>query len=331
MSFARSLPLCLLTVLVSSAARADELLLTNGDHLTGQVQSLIRGQLTFKTEKAGTVRVAVGEIRRFTLDRPSRILLTDKTALIGTITTNPEGSLILAAEGVQRPVALTDIAAINPDIVRWRGGVTAGVTILDNLINTRQWNITAQASRIAPTTDLSFDGAYLRSRQGRNTTEDFAYLNGEVKFGKNQRRFGFFNTNLRTDKVQKLDLRVLSGAGIGFHWLRGPAWDLTTNTGLSYRSDDFQAAPVERKLAAEVGYQLRWNAARGTTFRHDLHYFPTLNDPGDSYLLTQFQLDQDFTERLYLNARVIQDQTTRPGPNAARVTRKITVGLGARF
>ena len=48
----------LLTVLVSTAGaqpKTDVVRLANGDHITGEVKSLNRGQLEYKTDDAGTI------------------------------------------------------------------------------------------------------------------------------------------------------------------------------------------------------------------------------------------------------------------------------------
>ncbi|GAB4464048.1 MAG: hypothetical protein OHK0029_33550 [Armatimonadaceae bacterium] len=317
--------------LLAPCARADELVLKNGDRLTGTVDSLAAGKLVFKTAKAGTVTVSLREIRSLTTEKPFKLMLQDRTTVTSRLVAADNGLVTLTVEGEARTLPLTQIAVINPGKFRWIGGVSAGLTLLSNLINTQTFNVSAEASRKTPTTETSFDAAYLLSRQEDVTTENAAFLNGDYLFGKGNRRFGFVNGALRTDRIQRLNLRVILGTGIGYEWLQGGNKDFRTDIGLSYRGEDFEEAAFRNRVAANVGYNFRWKLRPGTTFTHELNFLPTLTDLGDNYLLAQFSLDQALLEQLYFNARVILDRTSRPGPNAARETSKVILGIGVRF
>jgi putative salt-induced outer membrane protein YdiY len=315
----------------TTSAIADELILKNGDRLTGTVDTLADGKLTFKTAKAGTVVIAVSEIKSLTTDNPVKMVLADKTKVTAKIGAGSDGKFMVDVNGQNRELEFAQLGAINPPAFRWTGGAAAGLTLLSNLINTRTISVTGNANRLTSTTEATFDAAYLTARQGDVETENAAFLNGDYTFGKQRRLFGFVNGGLRTDRIQQLDIRAILGAGVGYEWLQGGNKQFRTDVGLSYRGERFRGQSFNNLLAAQLGYKFRWNLRKGTDFTHDLLFLPTLSDLGDNYLLAQFGLDQSLVGNLYFNARVILDRTSRPGPNAAQATSKIILGIGARF
>ena len=60
---------------------ADEVLISNGDRLSGDVLRQEKGQLRLKTTYAGTVEIAWKDVREARFDRPTQVLLDDETVL----------------------------------------------------------------------------------------------------------------------------------------------------------------------------------------------------------------------------------------------------------
>lgn len=316
---------------VLSPAWADEVVLNNGDRLTGTIGTLADGKLTFNSAQSGTVTIAVTNIRSLKVEKPVKLILKDRTQAQTTLTPGVEGQVQIEVGGQVRTIALADIALINPAVFRWNSRIAANLNLIDNLVDSQTLNITGATIRTTPRTETSFDAALLRSKQGGTDTENAGFLNGSHNFGKDRPIHGYLNGALRTDKIQKLDLRIILGGGVSFELVQKPTMNYRLNTGLSFRSEDFKEASIKTRLAGELGYDFKWILTAATTFIHDLTFLPALSDLADNYLLIQFGLNQDLTSKLYASLQAILDNTSRPGPGAAKSTSKLLIGLGLRF
>lgn len=59
-----------LFTLLAASAKADTVVLTNGDHLTGSVTQLDGGKLTVHTDYAGDVVIAFDKVSSVKMDKP---------------------------------------------------------------------------------------------------------------------------------------------------------------------------------------------------------------------------------------------------------------------
>jgi hypothetical protein len=81
---------CAITFLVALAAavataRADQIVLNNGDRISGQILSADGGSLIILSPIAGKITVDLKNVRTFSTDGPIKILLSDGTTLNQTI------------------------------------------------------------------------------------------------------------------------------------------------------------------------------------------------------------------------------------------------------
>jgi hypothetical protein len=72
---------------------ADEILLENGDRLTGTVLKLEGGKLTLKTDYAGEVQIPVEKIKKLVTENPVEIHLGTGEVIKGKVKTGEEGKL----------------------------------------------------------------------------------------------------------------------------------------------------------------------------------------------------------------------------------------------
>jgi hypothetical protein len=331
----RPLTAALLLLTVPSAARADEVLLTNGERLIGKVEALTNGSLTFKSDKVGTVTIAMADVRILTLDIPIQVVIKDETALKGLLYRVVDGRAIVEVEGARRELPLSKAQPqgkeVPPAAPRWKGTARVGLTLAQDVIDSHNLALAVKANRETSKANISLDSAYTNSRDGDVTTEDFAFLNGDYRVGQKEKRSGFINGSFQTDHVQKLDLRFLLGGGRSIQWKTGESFHLRTDLGLSFRHEDFQGAAPDQRLAAQLGYALGGRANGGLKYGHELAFYPALSDVGDNYLRAEFSLEQPLGGAFSLNARAILDKTTRPGPDTTGYTTKFIAGLGVSF
>ena len=104
-----------MTILLCSA-NADELHLSNGDSLTGQVVRMEDNQLVFKTSYAGEIKVQWPDVINLVTDDPIKAILVDGTVLEGYARQASDHMMRLETEKLEAPsdFKLSEVAAINP-------------------------------------------------------------------------------------------------------------------------------------------------------------------------------------------------------------------------
>jgi hypothetical protein len=127
--------LVLLTAILSlcgSVVLADQVVLKNGDSITGTIVKLTDGKMVFKSNLAGEIKIDLAGIRTLTSDTPLTIHLKDGTVLQSQVSSAQGEEFVITGGALQdQPIKTADITAINPPakpISKWAGQVSAGLT-----------------------------------------------------------------------------------------------------------------------------------------------------------------------------------------------------------
>lgn len=95
---------------------ADEILLENGDRLTGTVLKLEGGKLTLKTDYAGEIQIPVEKIKKLVTENPVEVHLETGEVIKGKLKTTEEGKLEVgpSPDRTAATIELNKVASINP-------------------------------------------------------------------------------------------------------------------------------------------------------------------------------------------------------------------------
>jgi putative salt-induced outer membrane protein YdiY len=200
----------------AAPARADDVLLTNGDRLTGTAVSLAGGILTFTTPH-GNLRIPWPEVVRAAIQDPMLAALADLT--------RPQPSVTL--DGGANAGLIT----------------TAGNTDVNNL--RLDGDIVARAD----VNRYSASAAVTRARDGG--VETASNWTTAFKYDRFVSTRMFLNANaiLTNDRFRDLDLRTALGAGVGYQVLTTPRVRLTADGGLGWVNENLASQPDDRYTA----------------------------------------------------------------------------------
>ena len=95
----------LLLLFLSSSARADEVILTNGDRLTGKIIGIKEGVLTLETSYAEPIKLNYESLQQMNSSDPVDLHLKNGEILKGKISTNSSGQLVVDAGSGREAVA----------------------------------------------------------------------------------------------------------------------------------------------------------------------------------------------------------------------------------
>ncbi len=74
---------------------ADQIVMKNGDRLSGKITSMDPSIVTISVPYAGNFKIDRGEVSELHTDRPLRMILTDDSLLFGNISKSAEGLALI--------------------------------------------------------------------------------------------------------------------------------------------------------------------------------------------------------------------------------------------
>jgi len=333
--------LFLLTFIVPTWA--DQILLNNGDRLTGKIEQLVDGKLVFQSDLAGKVTVDVSNVETLSSDEPIRIHLNDGTVLNQKVSTAGPGRFVIeGGETLQaQEFDVTAISSINPPgkpEPKWKGNISGGLTSTHG--NTQAESINASVS-LAKRTEkdrIQLNADYARGRQvdpatgAKNTTENWWKTKAKYDYFFTKKFYGYVDGRYEMDSIALLDRRVVIGGGGGYQWIESDDMNLAVEAGLASLYEKFNnQANSNNELSFQLGYNVDKKLLKTVKFIHSLTYYPSTENFSDYYLTSSAEFRANFTETMFTNFKVIFDYDATPAVGAGSTDTKYILGVGLSF
>jgi putative salt-induced outer membrane protein YdiY len=317
---------------------ADELWLTNGDHLTGKVIVLEAEKLQFQTTYAGKIAISWKEITNLKTEAPISMVLMDGSIAKGTVEAGNDGRVHVKSLSTVAPVTffLSEVKQINPappgPSVKLKGRVNIGVTV----------------TRGNTETDTYYGEGELVARSGKNRFTLGARLNKEEDHGEktvdNQTGYMKYDHFLTKklylqanaagtkDEFKDLNLRSTFGLGVGYQLLETDKTNLSFEAGGNYVNEDYIVVEDDSFMAGRWAWHFDHFFYRNAfQFFHSLEGLISLEDTNDMTIQSQtgfrFFLFKNFNATTQLNF----DWDKSPSPGLKKADRAFLVTLGYQF
>jgi len=253
-------------LLIACAAHADQVVLKNGDRLTGKIITGDGRTLLLRTEFAGDVSIKWDAITDIESSDNINITLKDGTRISGKITTQ-DGKFVVAAAppAVTPSVAPKEIiAAVRNNAEQhtfdlatermahprfyyfWSGTADTGLALTRGNSETASFTFAAKTVRETPRDKLTLYGNYIFANNSSIpptvTTADAldAGIRGDLNIHSG-RLFIFALGDFQTNQLQHLDLRSVFGGGFGYHLIKTANTTFDLFGGITYDRDSFGA------------------------------------------------------------------------------------------
>jgi putative salt-induced outer membrane protein len=348
--FISVLRLALFVALMAPAAFADQVILKNGDRLTGAIKKVDQGVLVMDYYKR-EVEIPWAEVASLESATKFHLVLKDGQVVVGTVKGSPTGLAVTTEETGTVSVALDSIqtlrspegqAAYEAELERlrnprlrdlWSGFLDTGLAMSRGNSDVTTLNVSLSAARTSPRDKIS---AYITSLYSRSNASGVAMttanaIRGGVRYDVNirPRLFGFGSTDLEYDEFQGLDLRFVPAGGLGFHWVKS---DRT-------RFDVFGGGALNREFYVNdinrtsgeivVGEELFYQVAKAAHLEHQLTFYPNLSETGEYRL----NLDNAFVTALstWLSWQLSLSDRLNSDPIPGKKKNDVLFTTGLRF
>jgi putative salt-induced outer membrane protein YdiY len=293
----------LLSCLLLSAAWADQIVMKDGDRITGAIVKKDGETLTVESKNFGTVTLKWAEVESVNTDQPLNVVLSGDREVKGAITTQ-DGRIVVNAPGTPQIVTPSDVVALRNDAQqrayeRFLHPGLFDLWTVTGSINLAGAKGNAQASTM--TTPITFvresrasrTTAYFNSIRATATVDGISAktaqaVRGGWAYNRNLTKRVFLNffNDYEYDRFQALDLRVVLGGGLGYQVWRGENGGFDLVGGIAWNHEKFgpaaPAVPFTRNSAEaywgdDFIYKLNTRMALTQSFR----MFNNLSNSGE--------------------------------------------------
>ena len=288
--------------LLAGTIHADQILLKDGDRITGAIVKKDGDKLTVESKSFGVVTVKWNDIESIRAEKPLTVVLEGDRTEKTTIRTE-DGKLRLGDSEPPTVVAPSGVLALRNEVEQRNYEKLLRPGILDLWTVTGSLNI-AGASGNAGTSTLTLPVNFVRSSRTSRTTAYFnairstALVEGVRSQTARAVRGGWtFSRNVTTraflsafndweyDKFQSLDLRTVAGGGAGYQVWKRDAGTLGLVAGVAWNREAFtpRAAAAFTRHSAEAYWGNDWNykVSSRTSLVHSLRMFNSLSNAGE--------------------------------------------------
>jgi putative salt-induced outer membrane protein YdiY len=278
---------------------ADQVVLKNGDRISGNIVKSDGKTLLIKTEFAGDVTVQWPAIDQISSSAPLHVSLANGQTVVGPVSTT-DGNLAVAttSQGTVTE-SKTDVKtlrsdaewttyekSLHPPLTRgWEGGANVGFALTRGNSQTKNLALAFTADRKTSNDQIAL---YTNSVYATNdapgavpaTTANT--IQGGIRYDRDltKRLFAFVGADFQTDDLQALNLRSVLGGGLGYHAIRNDRTTLDFLGGLNYTHENYTT--FNRNFAAlSLGEEFTHKLGMSTLLTQKFYMFPNLNDLGE--------------------------------------------------
>jgi len=291
--------LALLSVFgLSASLFADQVVLSNGDRLTGAITKSDGKTLVIKTDLAGEVTVQWTSVQSLTSSAPLHVATQAGKTVVGPVTTTDGSLAVSTPQSGTVDVARADVAALRNDAEQaayekslhptllqgWAGGANIGFALTAGNSETKNLALAFTADRKTSHDEIAL---YTNTIYATNDAPGAVppvtanATQGGARYDRNftKRLFGFGSADFQTDALQNLNLRSVLGGGLGFHAINTDRTTLDFLGGLNYTKENYVG--LDRNFAAlTLGEELMHKLGASTVLSQKLYFFPNLSDSG---------------------------------------------------
>jgi len=278
---------------------ADQIVLTNGDRITGQILKSDDKELVIKSEYAGEITVQWPAVRGITSTQPLHVSLNNGQTLVGPVkttddnfqvATTTQGAVTAPKNSVVRIRGEAEESAYeksrHPGLLEgWQGGANVGFALTRGNSQTKNLALafTAQRKTLDDKLGLYANTVYASNdAPGAIPSTTANAIQGGIRYDHDlsSRIFGFINGDFQTDDLQNLDLRSVLGGGLGYHAIKTESTTLDFLGGINYTREKYSLI-TRNFAAATIGEELSHKVGAGTLVRQQLYFYPDLSNTGE--------------------------------------------------
>jgi len=335
--------LLLAVVLAAACAHADKVVLKSGSVITGTAGLIQDGNLLFKSEELGDLKIKIDNI--ISLDKTGTHVVQYKdNTCQDKVLTIKNGVLV---EDKGQKLDMTKVKATDPKVETWHGTVNLGYQAARGNTYQNNGSVLANLNRRWEQDRVNIDFGYYYGESGQAGKESQKTTDrweAEVKHDHFWWEKVYHYEDLRYDRdvIQELDARYRVGLGGGYQWLDNQAfestgkWNFNQELGVNWIKEEYENNDDAKdggfcalRYAHHLGYIPKWYD--NVEIFHNFEILPEVDEwekflaKGDFGFSTKLIMDFD------LLCKIEWDYNSKPSANRKKDDLRYIVGLGYKW
>jgi Protein of unknown function, DUF481 len=286
----------------STLFAADQVVLKNGDIITGTVIKKDGDKLTLKSEFLGEVTMPWSAIKSLKSDQELNVVMPGGETVKGKVTTNGD-KLDVATPSGEASFAMGTIATVRDDAEQqaweklqhpgffelWNGTYNAGLALARG--NARTATLTNAFAAVRATKndkiDISFNEIYATAlvtqtngTQLQSATASALHFGWDYNRNLNPRWFVTAMNGYDHDRFQDLNLRAVFGGGFGWNALKESKAMLSVQGGADYEHESFMDSIGRNSAEVNIGDNFAYKFSPVTSLTQSFTIFPNMSYTG---------------------------------------------------
>jgi small nuclear ribonucleoprotein (snRNP)-like protein len=330
------------------AAWAGQVVMKNGDRVTGSVIKQDGKTVTIKTENFGVVSAPWDQVVSIQSEQPVTVVLKDGKSLAGSLST-VDGKVVVTGQNAKLEAAPAEVTAMRnaeeqkayeqmlaPGLLElWSGAGSVGLAGAEGNAKTLTFTTGVTAARTTNKDKIavSFNAIKSSALVGGVDSATAQAVRGAISYDRNvsPRFFASAFNDYEYDKFQSLDLRFVAGGGFGWQAVKGARGVLSVVGGADYNHSSF-STPLTRSIAeAYWGDDYSLKLTKVTSLTQSMRMFDSLTGGGAYRVNFDLGLSTRVLKRitwnLSLSDRYLSDPVAGRKPNDLLYT----TGVGLTF
>ncbi|MFN0104828.1 MAG: DUF481 domain-containing protein [Bryobacteraceae bacterium] len=335
---------------LSLGLRADQIVMKNGDRVTGSIVKKDAKTLTITSEHFGIVTLPWEQVASVTADTPLNVELSGGQTVQGSLATAGDKVEIVAG-GTKRTVAPADITAIRDDAEQkaylrllnpgwgdvWVINANLGIAGTSGNAKTATFTTPVNATRVTNNDKTTAYFNFIRASATVNgaSAATAQAVRGGWGYNRNvhPKMFVTVFNDYEYDRFQNLDLRVVLGGGVGYIAWKGERGRLDLVGGGAWNREKFdplRPAPAFTRNSAEAywGDDFNYKFNSRISFFENYRMFNNLTNTGEFRQNVDVGIAAALTTWLTWNAAASDRYLSNPVPGRKKNDFLYTMGLG---
>jgi len=331
--------------LLSSPGWADEVVMKNGDRVSGSIIKQDGKTITIKTDNFGIVTAPWDNVASLKSDQPVHVVLKDGETLVGTVSPS-EGKVEITTKDAKVDVNPGEVATIrdageqqayerllSPGLLQlWSGGGSVGLAGTDGNARTSTFTTAFGVARVTNMDKISLDFNLIKASALINgkTAGTAQAVRGGIGYDHNTGPRLFVNVfnDYEYDKFQNLDLRFVIGGGFGLHAVKNKRSALNLLGGADYNHSSFSTPLTRNAAEAFWGDEYTLKLTGASSLTQSFRMFNNLSDTGAYRMNFDIGVATKIKKWLSWNLALSDHYLSNPAPGRKSTDWLYTTGLG---
>lgn len=293
----------LFVLLFTQTIFADQIILKNGDKLTGKIVKKDGDSIVIQTEFAGLVTIAWSAVEKIIADDSVNLTLTDgqmlkgkvatednkinvETETVGTVKVEKDKIQTVRSDAEQIKFESAQERLRNPRLSDlWSGSADVGYALTTGNSSTSTLTASGKAARETTRDKIS---VYANLLQARNKTTGISVTSANAiwagiryDINLNRKTFAFISADFEYDKPQQLDLRTVFGGGLGYRAIRNDRTQFDLFAGATLNREYFSTGLRRNSAEILIGDELKHKLNSRTILTQRLVIYPNVSRIGE--------------------------------------------------